>query len=263
MVAPVTFQAATEQAVSTIDQSLTAIQSTAIDLYRRGFNVFSLPSAWEWKARPDYEKDPNKKPPYLLLPLFICRLHYCGPACNHLREREQFTALFERANIGVMTGRTSGNLISIDCDSQTAFETIGSELIQRGLPFWGIGSHRGGAYFLRILEGETANMAETRFQEVQVWGNAHYQVLPPSIHPLGTIYRLITPEPRYCLPKGQSLRPISIQTLDWLGLTLAIESRRKWQEPELNSLPKWAEMLSLHNRETLAKGVPDGNRTPA
>jgi hypothetical protein len=251
---------ATEKAVIVSDQSLTAIQSTAIDLYRRGFNVFPLPSAWEWKARPDYDKNQNKKPPYLLQPLYISRLHYCGLACHHIPEREQFIALFEHANIGVMTGRTSGNLISVDCDSHAAFETIGSELTRRALPFWGIGSHRGGAYLLRIVEGEAANLPETHFPEVQVWGNAHYQVLPPSVHPLGTMYRWITPEPRYCLPAGHSLPPVSITALDWLGLTLAIEARRKWQEPELYGLPKWAEMLSRRNRETLAMGVPDGQR---
>jgi hypothetical protein len=240
------------------ENPLPSILSTAFDLYRRGLNVFPLPSAWEWKARPDYDTDPNKKPPYLLTPLYFSRLHNCGPDCNHLPQDKTFNALFTHANIGVMTGRTSGNLISLDCDSHAALETIGSELTRRALPFWGIGSHRGGAYLLRILEGETPNMAETHFPDVQVWGNAHYQVLPPSIHPLGTIYRWITPEPRYCLPEGQSLPPVSITTLEWLGLILAIN--RKWQAPELHGLPEWAAMLSRRNRETLAKGVLEGQR---
>jgi hypothetical protein len=260
MAVPVAAHTATEQAVIVRQQSMTAIQSTAVDLYRRGLNVFPLPSAWEWRARPEFEKDPNKKPPYLLQPLYFSRLHYCGLECHHLPERERFTALFERANIGVMVGRTSGNLIGIDCDSQTAFETIGGELTRRGLPFWAIGSHRGGVYFLRILEGEAANLSETPFPEVQIWGTARYQVLPPSVHPQGTIYRWVTPEPRFSLPEGQSLPSFSITALDWLGVILAVKARWKWQEPELYNLPEWAAGLSRRNRETLAKGVPDGQR---
>jgi hypothetical protein len=260
MAVPVAAHTATEQAVIVSQQSMTAIQSTAVDLYRRGLNVFPLPSAWEWRARPEFEKDPNKKPPYLLQPLYFSRLHFCGLECYHLPERERFTALFERANIGVMVGRTSGNLVGIDCDSHTAFETVGCELTRRALHFWGIGSHRGGAYFLRILEGEAANLSETPFPEVQIWGNARYQVLPPSVHPQGTIYRWVTPEPRFSLPEGQSLPSFSITALDWLGVNLAVKARWKWQEPELYNLPEWAVGLSRRNRETLAKGVPDGQR---
>jgi len=245
----------TEQAVI-VTERLTDTQATAVDLYRRGFNVFPLPSAWEWRARPGYKDDPNKKPPYLAESLFTSRLHLCAPDCRHVLPYE-FTALFERVNIGVMMGRTSGNLLAIDCDSFAAFETIGAGLTRQALPFWAITSHRGGAYLLRLAEGEAANLPEAKIKDVQVWGNRHYIVIPPSVHPQGTMYQWHTPEPRYCLPPGASIPPVSVTALDWLGVTL---KRGKWQEPDLFGLPEWAAVLSYRNRQTLAHGATEGQR---
>jgi len=244
----------TEQAV--ITERLTDTQATAVDLYRRGFNVFPLPSAYEWRGRPGYKDDPNKKPPYLAEPLFTARLHLCAPECRHALPHE-FTALFERANIGLMTGRTSDNLLAIDCDSPATFETIGAELTRRALPFWAITSHRGGAYLLRLAEGEAANSHETKFQDVQIWGNRHYIVIPPSIHPQGTVYQWRTPEPRYYLLPGASIPPVSVTALDWLGVTL---KRGKWQAPDLFGLPPELAALSYRNRQTLATGALEGQR---
>ena len=258
--------------VATITANLSDTQKAARDLYERGLNVIPLPTVYEWRARPEFEKDPNKKPPYLVHPFYYTRLHLCAPECNHvtyrkakgqtirgtnLKAHEYFDALFERANIGVMMGRTSGNLLAIDCDSQKAFQDMRAELERRKIPYWAISSHRGGAYLLRVIEGEIAN--KPKVKDVEVFGNQHYVVLPPSIHPQGTVYTWMTPDPCESLPRGVSIPPVSVTSLDWLGLTLR-RNQNKWQEPELFDLPAWTVCLSRANRETLAKGAMDGQR---
>jgi hypothetical protein len=223
------------------------IQLTALDLYERGLNVFPILH----KSKESYKNTP----------LYIARLHHCTSLCNH-KGRYDITNLFSRDNLAVMTGRTSGNLLAIDCDSHAAFNRVGEELTRRGLAFWAITGSKGGAYLLRLIEGEAANVPAEKslYQDVELWGNRHYVVLPPSIHPSGVLYQWATPEPRYHLPQGEGVPAVSIRALEWLGVTLA-KSAKRWQEPELHGLDNWAAMLSYTNRETLAGiGVSEGNR---
>ena len=237
-------------------------QASAIDLYKRGFNVMPLPSAHDWKIRATAGNE-HKKPPYLERPFFYARLHYHeNCACKVCNSDESFMSLFERSNLAVMTGRTSGNLFAIDCDSQTAFDSIGKELEGREIPFWSITSHRGGAYLLRLIEGEAANVPKDKshIPNIEIWGYHHYYLLPPSVHPLGTVYQWKSPEPRFCLPEGESIPPVSVASVEWLGVTLAIKKRSTFIVPNLAGLPEWTMTLSSRNRETLANGANSGNR---
>jgi hypothetical protein len=168
-----------------------------------------------------------------------------------------FQNLFGGANIGVMAGRTSGNLVCLDCDTLRAFEQTRQEIHRRALPHWGYNSHRGGGFLFRLLEGEAANAGNGKnlLPGVEVWGQAHYLVLPPSIHPQGTVYQWITPEPYYHLPAGEPIPAVSVDALEWAGVRLVKRAGSKWEEPALYGLPEWAGALSLANRQTLAAGV--------
>jgi predicted transcriptional regulator len=227
--------------------ALTDAQATAIDLYARGFNVIPL-------------RKPGKKP-YILKPFFTSRLHHCSATCHH-KGRHDIADLFSRNNIGVVLGRTSGNLIDIDCDSAESFNRVGDELTGRNLPFWAIESARGGGYLLRLIEGEAANMpkGQSPFNDVEVWGSLHFAVIPPSIHTSGIVYRWITPEPRLTMPPGATLPAVSIRQLDWLGVKLAKDARREFEQPELYGLPAWAAELSQRNRLTNAEELTEGER---
>lgn len=220
------------------------VQLTALDLYQRGFNVIPLKR--------------HEKKPFILAPYFTARLHHCGATCKH-KGLDDITPLFERHNIGVVMGRTSGNLLALDCDSQESFRRIGQELTARAIPFWAITGSRGGAYLLRLIEGEAANQSKSKFADVQIWGNRHLVVMPPSIHPSGILYQWATPEPRFHLP-GQTLPAVNIAALEWLGVTLDIEARKQWQEPELFGLPEWAALMSYNNRETFSIELSEGER---
>jgi hypothetical protein len=230
---------------TSVTRTLSDLQRTAVDLYERGLNVFPI--------------KPHDKKPYSLKPLFYNRLHHCSPLCTHAG-RHDITELFQRDNLAVMTGKTSGNLIAIDCDTHAALDRVGEELTARGLSFWAITGRRGGVYLLRVIEGEAANLKTCKIENVEIWGNRHLIVLPPSIHPSGIVYQWKTPEPRYHLQRGEGIPTVSIHALDWLGVTLA-KSGKRWEEPQTFNLGDWAAMLSLKNRETLAgMGVSEGNR---
>jgi hypothetical protein len=231
----------------TATPELTDTQSTALDLYVRGFNVLPLKH--------------HLKEPYILEPFFTSRLHHCNTACHH-KGRDTITELFRRKNIGIMTGKTSGNLLAIDCDSHAAFDEIGKELKARNLPFWAIAGHRGGAYLLRVIEGEAGSMPKdkSRFADVEIWGNRHMIVMPPSIHPSGDVYQWVTPEPRFHLPEGETLAIVSIAALDWLGVVLDLEARKQWEKPELYDLPDEYAVLSRRNRQAYGEELTEGER---
>lgn len=235
---------------------MTGVQEYAIDLYGRGFNVFPIPSAYDWNLRGE-----TKKTPYKLLPLFLNRLHYVKDCeCSTCR-LYNFVTLFVNSNIAIMCGATSSNLLSIDCDSQEAFKDMGNDLTRRELPFWAFTSHKGGQYLLRVLEGEAANITQekSRCADVQVWGYRHFVVIPPSIHPKGTFYKWVTPEPLNMLPR-ETLPAVSVTALDWLGVTL---KKTRKAEDDLTGLPEYAKNLCHASRHTLRCGAKEGGRNSA
>jgi predicted transcriptional regulator len=85
-------------------------------------------------------------------------------------------------------------------------------------------------------------------------------VIPPSIHPLGDGYQWVTPEPRFHLPKGETLPAVHIAALAWLGVVIDLEARKQWEEPELYGLPESYAALSRRNRQTYAEALTEGER---
>lgn len=244
----------------------TSIQECALDLYHRGWNVLPLPRPHEvkaWAAELPDERDATAKPPYLLEPFFYGRLHVCGPECagrNCTRPGEGFADLFEGANVGAMMGRTSGNLACLDCDCKSSFDGMRAELTRRNIPFLAYSSHRGGGCLIRVAEGELSNIpAVAGWEDVQIWGNRHYCVMPPSVHATGDVYQWVTP----IQPHGETIAPVSVKALDWLGATLAVKERRKPTQPELYGLPEWAAQLSQKTRRALTSEHENGARNNA
>lgn len=231
--------------------ALTDTQTTAQDLYERGFNVFPLPTAHEWILRADNGNVTKHPYPVRMQKVYASRLYFDN----------SFIELFERSNIGVMCGRTSNNLVAIDCDSQMSFDYVGKELTARAIPFWCITSHRGGAYLLRLIEGEAQNVTKkkSRINDLEIWGNSHYVVLPPSVHPSGDVYQWKSPEPRFCLPRYEGIPAVSVTALEWLGVVINKSKATDTPAPEYD-LPTWAKNISRQNIETWMNGASEGNR---
>lgn len=248
-------------------QPLTSIQRAALDLYRRGLNVFPVPRPPEARAYSRANsKDETSKPAYLVKPFYATRLHICTPECRRryletgrrcIPEGATFESLFEVASIAAMMGRTSGNLLDIDCDSERAYHHVGQALQARGAGYWSYFSSRGGGYLMRLAEGEAANLPECTIPDVQVWGSGHYCILPPSVHHTGIIYQWDNVDPRAALPVGEPPPLVYLDQLDFLGVTLA-KSKRK--PPELYGLPEWTICLSARNRRILASTSERGSR---
>jgi hypothetical protein len=233
-------------------QTKTDIQFSAIDLYERGLNVFPLPSARDWIVRAENDK-PTKHPyPVRMQKVYASRLYFDN----------SFIELFSHSNIGVMCGRTSGNFVAFDCDSPKSYEYVGRELTCRSLPFWAITSHRGGAYLLRLLEGEAQNVTKqaSRIPDVEIWGNSHYVVMPPSVHPSGDVYGWKSLEPRFCIPRYETIPAVSVSALDWVGVSLKTSNMQNFTPLPEYSLPSWAENISRQNVETWMQGAEEGSR---
>jgi len=116
---------------------------------------------------------------------------------------------------------------------------------------------------MRLAEGEAANKHLEGWQHVEIWGNKHYIILPPSVHPSGVIYQWETPEPYYNLPDYEKPPLVSVTALDWLGVDRATAGAT-WQAPELLGLPDWTVNLSRNNRRILSRAIdgsiPEGQR---
>jgi hypothetical protein len=249
---------------------LDSVQAAAVDLYHRGLNVFPVPEPHEvqaWAAERPGHRDPTRKPPYLLEPLFITRLHLCDEHCIERQRKSgkpcvlpeaRFEALFEGANLAAMAGRTSGNLVGLDCDTPRAFETVRDGLEERRTAHWAYETARGGGILLCLAEGEAANMPKgtTLVDDLEVWGHHHYMVLPPSVHWSGVVYTWLTPPGTAGEPPPQ----VSIHDLEWLGVTLERQKLQQWDSPDLSGLPAWTGALSRRNQEFLVHGVPEGDR---
>ena len=239
--------------------SLSTIQQTAIDLYDRGLNVIPLPRPQEVEAY--YGEATNNKPAYIKKPFYTSRLHFCTPECFRrnpsgcLPREQRMEALFDGANIGVMTGRTSGNLFALDCDSLRTYQLVQSALDNLGLSYWQYESYRGGVFLMRLLEGEVKN-GKGYLPDLDIIGNLNYVVLPPSIHPSGLLYRWIVP------PSQDNNGPpiISISQVEQFDVKL---KNSQYSEPELFGLPEVCISLSKSNRKHLAFGTGEGNRNNA
>lgn len=248
---------------------VTRTQSRAIDLHKRGFNVFPLP----YGSKEPFERTPLKR-------LYNSRLHLCGDGvepCRHGTGQNKrtgkrgagvptFASLFMgQKNFAVMCGKTSRNLLAVDCDTQAAYDVIGKQLDALALPYWAFTSHRGGCYLLRIREGEAVNVtkANSKFADVELWGNSHYVVVPVSVHPSGTVYRWRgDTEPAYHYANEyETLPAVSVSALGWLGVTLLNDEKKTQRKPlEMFGLSAEYAALSEANRKILSSGAPEGER---
>lgn len=250
-----------ENVVTNEREPLTNLQECAIDLHKRGFNVFPI----RYGCKEPFAQTPLKR-------MYNSRLHLCGDGiqpCRHRKANGKYVSTFlslftGRKNVAVMCGKTSDNLLDVDCDTQEAYKLIGKELDARGLPYWAFTSSRGGSYLLRISEGEAANVKEGKgnFEDVGLYGNSHYVVVPMSVHPSGVLYSWRGDgEPRLNLATPyQTLPAVSVIALDWLGVTLLKNEKRQTNSFEMFGLASKYEVLSKRNRETLAHGAIDGER---
>lgn len=204
----------------------TPTQDIAIDLYELGFNVIPIPFAkkggWPWK------------------PFQYVRVH-----------PDQLLRLFAgRCNLAIMTGRTSNNLLVIDCETPESYRQQGKELRRAGIPLWCVRSGGGGGhYYLHCTEGEVANIPSGELHDVEVRGNRCYVLAPPSVHPTtGIIYDWDKRE-------GDAPPQANINDINWLPLKLATRAKKAARQ-----IPAAFAKLSTQTRDFILNGAPVGER---
>lgn len=166
----------------------------AFELLLMGLNVFPQPHAqkggWPWK------------------PLQYTRVH---PLL--------LTLLFDGyCNYAVMTGRTSGNLFVIDCETRDTFEEQAYMLHRHGIPMYSVltgGPKGGGHFYLRCINGEIANIPPSKeMKDLEVRGSRCYVLAPPSVHPVSGFHY------EWHHRQTKHIPVVDIQQIPWLPLTL-------------------------------------------
>lgn len=101
-----------------------------------------------------------------------------------ITEEELKKSWFEGANIAAVCGTVSGGIVVVDADSSEAI----AELKKRGLPrTCVVKTRRGFHYYFRTSKVVKSGKL-TSIPEVDVKGEGSVVILPPSIHPEGTVY---------------------------------------------------------------------------
>ena len=187
----------------------------ALCLYDAGLNVFPIVQ--------------GKKTPYGPHGILTTtRLH-----------RPSLPGLVQYSNIAVMTGRLSGNLVVLDCDTWDVFERIKAALDAENIAAWVRNGVDGGQCWLRCQDGEVSN---ANVDGVEILGNRLYSVAPPSIHPSGMVYEWV---------KRDGFQPplVPLGRLAALGLGLETVGRRR-ARGKLHELPEVANRV-LVERDTM------------
>lgn len=206
----------------------TPTQDTAITLYDMGLNVLPVPFAkkggWPWKQ------------------FQYIRIH----------PKQILIAFRDRCNLAVMTGRTSGNLFVIDCETFETFQQQGEQLRRANIPIWSVrssGTRGGGHYYLRCADGEVANIPPGEMKDVEVRGNRCYVLAPPSVHPdTGTVYQ-------WDKRDGNQPPTVHIEDITWLPLKLATKAKKAAASP-----PAPFPQLSRTTQHFIINGAPEGER---
>lgn len=240
--------------------------SAAVQLRQMGLNVFPTPRPE--MVRTLYPDQPNKKVPYGMKFVHNTRLHLHTDECHQYEESSgrrspcfrphpHFKDLFQFSNLGLMLGKLSANMVCLDGDTMRAYEDTIEEFTKRGFEYWAHPTSRGGHLLFCCVEGVLDNQKGCAIPGVEVLADHKYCVMPPSIHPDGSYYTWMDEESDWWLPPESLPQPISINKLNWLGVSL-----RKNTRPSRNlyGLPSSAIWLTDPNRQILANGAEEGQR---
>lgn len=99
-------------------------------------------------------------------------------------------------NIAVVCGKVSGNLIVLDCDSQEKFYELAAVIKEKTgvddiLDFTlVVKTDRGFHIYLRAED----TIKTQKFPKLEIRGEGSYVLVPPSLHPNGTLYEFLNPD---------------------------------------------------------------------
>lgn len=151
-------------------------------------------------------------------------------------------------NIATVLGRPHG-ICALDIDDPNKFKVARKlvGLTDDELRTWATKSHRGGALFFKYPDQTTIRTHKRQDDwGAELYGDGHYVLLPPSIHPEGTQYAWIVP------PDKGTLKPLPQIILTAFGVIEDAQMRTTKhtkhlsdEHIEFDELPSWAKNLAV------------------
>jgi len=149
------------------------------------------------------------------LPHLAKRRLWWGEFKEQAPSPKELNLLFSQsANIGVIAGSASDNLLVVDTDNRQQFEQMTSLLAGYGIDTWTAKSgtndrHKGGGHFY-LKTPQPVKTAVSDFGELK--GQGSYVLAPPSLHPSGSNYTWINqPETIFRLPNLASIAELQLK----------------------------------------------------
>lgn len=167
----------------------------ALELSRQGFNVMPLPYGQKTPQGYSWGR-------WSFTPVTVDITDTRHPAFL-----EYHDAFAGRVNYAIICGRTSGNLIVLDCDNRLLFDQYCDTLTARDIPIYAVMSHKGGHIYLRTDQRVTSVKGTVPDLDIKFNG---YVLGVGSLHPKGTIYTL------YEGNTADQVPVISVDQLDFL-----------------------------------------------
>jgi predicted transcriptional regulator len=130
------------------------ILKAAHQLYRQGFNV--IPQPYGRSTGFNYNR---------------------GARMSHALLDAAFAGM---CNLAVLSGKTSNNLFSFECDTDGAFHETVAQFERRDWPVWAVKFPHGGHIWARSKDGEVRN-PDSVIRNIIIRGNGGHLLCPPSM----------------------------------------------------------------------------------
>ena len=174
-----------------------------------------------------------------------------------------------RANIAIVTGRVSGNLVVLDFDSKDSFKAFveklrsASELLRIDINnTWIVETGKGYHVYLRLPREDLVPSTKVRLVEgVDLKAEGGYVVAPPSVHPSGKQYRFIEVDGGLLGPPSIP-EPVELREEEWHELLrLLAPPSRQGRKPAVNvKLRELDDSKLLRLKELLKDAWLEGQR---
>jgi beta-phosphoglucomutase-like phosphatase (HAD superfamily) len=185
-------------------------------------------------------------------------------------EIEKWFGSGKEANIGIVTGRVSRNLVVIDFDNEEEFKGFVEKLknSRRGLQIaisntWIVKTGKGYHIYLRLPDAELIPRTKVRLTEgIDLKAEGGYVVAPPSVHPSGKRYEFVKVENELLGPPDVE-EPVTLTEDEWEELLKLLSPREASRSFERTRDARFKELRDedlLKLKELLKDAWVEGQR---
>jgi len=185
-------------------------------------------------------------------------------------ELERWFGNEKEANVGIVTGRVSRNLVVIDFDSEVKFKKFVERLksARKGLQIaisntWIVKTGKGYHVYLRLPNAELVPRTKVRLAEgIDLKAEGGYVVAPPSVHPSGKRYEFVKVENEALGPPDVD-EPATLTEEEWevlLSLLAPRDNSKSFERPREVGFKELRDEDLLKLKELLKDAWVEGQR---